>query len=174
MTKEQTRKFLDAVESAEIKYYEFDTDLGTHLYNNKEAILKFVEADEMVYNIRSNAYGGSTNTYGDRYQIVAAWTEDIHEARTSGTLDQITNFINAIGSSFTDDDIKILTNINQSTYDINPETGDYNRFVKLSKKEYDALTPEKKEEYDAKYAEEEKKKANYLPSGVSARITINQ
>ena len=41
----QTKKFLDALEAAEMTKYEFDSDLGTHIYNDGEnAFVKYVEA----------------------------------------------------------------------------------------------------------------------------------
>ena len=34
MNSNQAKKFMDAVEAANIKSYQFDTDLGTHLYHD--------------------------------------------------------------------------------------------------------------------------------------------
>ena len=38
MTPEGMNKFLNALKSANIKEYQFDSDLGTHFYNNANAI----------------------------------------------------------------------------------------------------------------------------------------
>ena len=120
MTGKQTKKFIEAAKTAGIKNYQFDTDLGTHLYNNSRAINKFVEADEIVYNIRDPRYGGSHNTYNDGVQVVAAWTEDIHEARIAGSCKQISTFLETLGVELSESDLKIMIDIDNSNVDIIP------------------------------------------------------
>lgn len=172
MTGEQTKKFIQAAEAAKIKNYEFDTDLGTHLYNNDHAINKFVEGDEIVYNIRDARFGGSHNTYEKGIQVVAAWTEDIHEARIAGSYDQISTFLKTLGVELSDSDLKIMIDIDKNNVDIIPATGDYNRFVPLTKKQYDALSDEEKKEYDKAKADEEKRQHDYIGQNQAASITL--
>ena len=172
MTGEQTKKFIEAAKTAQIKNYQFDTDLGTHLYNNDHAFNKFVEADEIVYNIRNGKFGGSHNGTDRALQVVAAWTEDIHEARISGTSDQISTFLKTLGVELSDSDLKIMVEIDKSNVDIIPATGDYNRFVPLTKKQYDALSDKEKEEYDKAKAAEEKRQHDYIGQNVAASITL--
>lgn len=172
MTGEQSKKFLEAVEAAGIKSYSFDTDLGTHLYNGDHSIIKFVEADEMIYNIRDSRYGGSHNSFGSHVQVVAAWTEDIHETRVAGTHSQIKTLLEKLNVELTEEDLKIIVEIDNGNVDIIPETGDYNRFKPLTKKQYDALTPEEKEEYDAAKEADDKAKHDYIGQHAAASITL--
>lgn len=172
MTGKQTKKFIEAAKTAGIKNYQFDTDLGTHLYNNSRAINKFVEADEIVYNIRDPRYGGSHNTYNDGVQVVAAWTEDIHEARIVGSCKQISTFLETLGVELSESDLKIMIDIDNSNVDIIPETGDYNRFKPLTQKQYDALSDEAKEEYNKAKEAEEERKHNYIGQNCAASITL--
>lgn len=174
MNVKQTKKFIEAAKAANINNYQFDTDLGTHLYNNSYAINKFVEADEIVYNIRDARFGGSHNTYdkNSSIQVTAAWVEDIHEARIGGSYDQISTFLKNLGVELSDSDLKIMINIDKANVDIIPATGDYNRFVPLTKKQYDALSEKEKEEYDIAKEEEEKRKHDYIGQGAAASITL--
>lgn len=172
MTGAQTKKFLEAINKAGIESYEFDTDLVSHLYHNDNAIIKFVEEDEMIYNIRSMNYTGSHHPYQGNIQVVAAWTEDVHEARTAGNYEQIKTFLEALGATFTDSDTKIMLNIEKKNSDIIPATGDYNRFVPLTKKQYDALSDEKKEEYDAAKEKADKAAHDYIGQNSAVSISL--
>ena len=68
--------------------------------------------------------------------------------------------------------IKILLEIDKKNYDIIPETGDYNRFHYLSKKQYEALSKEDREKYDKEKAEYEEKKEKYIGQNSAASITL--
>ncbi len=172
MNKSQAKKFIAAADTAGIKNYQFDTDLGSHLYNNDHSIIKFVESDEIVYNIRDSHFGGSHNTNADPLQVVGAWCEDLHEARIAGSYSQIKTFLETLGVSLYDSDLKIMLDIENMNVDIIPATGDYNRFVPLTKKQYDALTPEEKEKYDAAKKADDDAKAKYIGQHAAASITL--
>ena len=172
MTTEVAKKFIEAAEAVGIKNYEFDTDIGTHLYNHDFAIIKLVEADEVVYNIRSSHYAGSHNTYNSPVQVVAANTNDIHEARIAGDHKQIQEFLNHLGVIIDEDDLKIILKIETANSNIIPETGDYNRFQPLSKKQYDSLSDEHKKEYDAAKEADDKKKHDYIGGHAAASISL--
>lgn len=172
MTNDLAKIIVGAIESAGIKKYQFDTDLGTHLYNNDNAIIKYIEGDSAVYNIRNGHSGGSHNTSAYPLQIVAAHVDDLHEARVSGTYDQISAFLEAAGVSLSYSDIKIMLDIDKGNTDLIPENGDYNRFKPLTKKQYEELSDKEKEEYDKALAAEEKRKHDYIGQNMSASITL--
>lgn len=172
MNKTQTRKFIDAAGTAGIANYQFDTDLGSHLYNNDHAIIKFIDADEIVYNIRDSHFGGSHNSNHDPLQVVGAWCEDLHEARIAGTYSQIKTFLETLGVTLSDSDLKIMIDIENMNVDIIPATGDYNRFSPLTKKQYDALTDEEKAKYDADKKAADEAKAKYIGQHSAASITL--
>ena len=65
-----------------------------------------------------------------------------------------------------------MVEIDKSNVDIIPATGDYNRFVPLTKKQYDALSDKEKKEYDKAKAEEEKRQHDYIGQNAAASITL--
>ena len=173
MQGEAARMFIDAAEAAELDYYQFDTDLGTHLYHNgKNGILKYIDDKELVLNIRDSYYGGNRDIYPDRLQVIAATIEDIHEARINGPADKIKVFLESLGADITDVDEKMMVNINNINVNIIPQTGDYNRFSPLTQKQYDELTPEQKEKYDEELAAYNEAKAKYIGQHAAARIDL--
>lgn len=176
MTNEQAKAFLDAIEAAEIKTFEFDTDLCTHLYNDGiHAIIKPNFDMNCAIGIRANDYGGSVKRYNHNVQVVLADFSDIHEARTAGSAKQIEKFLEAIGNiTLTDEELKILVKIDNGNYDIIPETGDYNnQFHYLSKKQISQLTEEEQKKYKASKEKYEKEKREYIPVNQAASITLN-
>lgn len=174
MTENQITKFIEAADAANIKSYDFATDIYAHLYHDGESsLVKYDSANKMLLNIRSSNYGGSVPQFGqNKILVTGADLIDVHEARIAGDYDQIKTFLENFGVTLSDDELKIMVDLNKMNYDIIPETGDYNRFVPLSKKQYDALSPEKKEEYDAAKAEDDKKKANYIGQRSAASISF--
>ncbi len=169
----QTRKVIDAFEAVGIKKYVFSTDMNTHYYNNDNAIIKYVDEDEMIYNIRANTRGGSQKTSEGNFEIAGAWCEDIHEVVAGVNYDQIDSLISELGMTLSDSDTKLILNINSHNYDIIPMTGDYvNAFHYLSKKEIEELSPEEKTEYEAKLKAYEDAKAKHLGEKQAASITV--
>ena len=93
--------------------------------------------------------------------------------RAAGDYQQIVKFVERLGSiSLNDDELKILLEIDKKNHDIIPETGDYNRFHYLSKKQYEALSKEDREKYDKEKAEYEEKKEKYIGQNSAASITL--
>lgn len=168
MTLEGAKKFIAALKSAGIKKYQFDTDLGTHYYNNDNAVNVLDESLSMVYNFRR---GDTTSTpvYDEKILVLGSDLSDIHEARTSGNYEQIKKFIDAYGLNLNDDQLKVILNIDKHNYSLKPETGDYNNFKILSSDEIAKLSPVEKAQYEAELEEYNKPK---LPDGVSAQLTI--
>lgn len=173
MTAEQCKKFMDAIKGAEIKVYEFDTDLGTHLYNDGVNAVAIPNHDlNAVIAFRSNKFNGSHGVYTSNVQTVVSDYGDIHEIRTAGSSEQIIKFAKAMGLSLTDDQVKIIVNIDKANYDIKPETGNYLGFHFLTQKQYDELSDEEKEKYDSEKAKYEEEKAKYIGQNMAARITL--
>lgn len=173
MNANQAKKFMDAIEAAGIKSYEFDTDLGTHLYNDGErAIARPLYDLEAVIAYRSK-FGGSTPVYEGGIQIEMSDFGDIHECRAGGSLEQIKKFAAAFGDTLSEEDLKILVKIENTNVNIKPETGDYvNGFHYLSAKQIEQLSPEEKADYEARLAEHEKSVREYIPANQAASISL--
>ena len=175
MTTEVCKKFLEAVKSADIKVYEFTTDVGSHFYNDNKTRFVIPNHDlEAIIAIRpANFAGASFPTYADKIQTVVANYGDIHEVRTAGSYEQIKNFVEAMGLSLTDEQAKIMLEIEHSNYDIKPETGNYvDRFKYLSKKQYDELSDEEKKSYDSEKEKYEEARKNYIGQNMAASISF--
>lgn len=175
MTADICRAFMGAIEAAEVKSYQFNTDLGTRLYHDGErAIAKPNYSIDAIVALRSGNFAGSHNRYQNKINVVVSDFGDIHEVEAGLSVEQAKKFCEAMdGFELTDDDLKILLNIDGANYNINPVTGDYvNAFHYLSKKQLEELTPEERAEYEAKLAEYEEKKSKYLGSHQAAQITL--
>jgi hypothetical protein len=174
MTGDQTKNLINALDTAGIKNYEFRTDMMTHYYNNGDnAIIKYNEADQMVYNIRSNSRGGYVKSNNGGFEIAGTWCEDIHEVIFNANYDQVASLMSNLGVELSTDETKLLININTTNYDINPQTGDYvSGFHYLPPKEVEKLSPEEREKYEADKAAYEKAKREYLAPNQSASITV--
>lgn len=165
MTSEQVTKLINGLEAAGIKKYQFSTDLGTHYYNNENAFNLIDTASEAVINVRSRDKI-ATPAYPEGICMYISDFGDIHEARFGATAEQAKKFIENYGFSLDDDQLKILLELDNANYTINPATGNYN-FIPLTKAQIDELSDEEKEEYYKKYKE-------YFPDlskGSAARIS---
>lgn len=173
MTGEQITKVIDTAKAAGITTYDFATDIYAHFYHDGEnSFVKYDSTNDVLFNVRSSNYGGAVPQFGqNKILVMGADPIDVHEARIAGDYDQIKTFLENFGLDLSDDELKIMVDLNKMNYDIIPETGDYNRFVPLSKKQYDALTPEEKEEYDAAKAKDDEAKANYIGQHAAASIS---
>ena len=172
MTKAQSDKFMAAIKAAGITTYQFDTDLGTHLYNDGKNAIAIPDNNlEAVVAIRGN-FGGSHPTYANNVQLVLSDYADVHEIRTGGTSEQIRTLVENLGITLTEDQVKIVVNIDKGNYDIKPETGNYQRFHYLTQNQYEALSDEEKAKYDSGKEAYEKAQANYIGQNVSASITL--
>lgn len=174
MNKTQCQKWMAALNAAELTSYQFDTDLGTHLMNDgKNAIAIPVDEIEAVLAIRTNNLAGSHNVYANNVQAVLSDYADVHEVRTAGTSDQIKKLVETLGVTLTDEQVKIIVEIDKRNYDIKPATGDYvNRFRYLTQKQYEALSEDEKAKYDSEKKKYETDKKNYIGQNMAASITM--
>lgn len=166
MTSEQVTKFMAGLTAAGITNYQFSTDLGTHYYNNDNAINLVDTASEAVINIRSRDKI-ATPSYSQGIAMFISDFGDIHEARFGATADQVKAFVKSYGLSLTNDQLKIVVELDSGNYTINPATGNYN-FVPLTDAEFQKLSEEEQTEYLKKYNE-------YYPAlnkGFPARIDL--
>lgn len=172
MTIECTKKFINALKEAGITNYQFDSDLGTHMYNSSNAVLYLDEPEETMYNFTRRIPKYNT-PYGDGNILVySAHVSDLHEARVAGSYEQIKAFIDAYGMNLSEDQLKIILNIDKKSYNINPMTGDYFNFKFLSADEYNSLSEEEKEKYDEDYKKYKLQHDDVKKSNISAHITI--
>jgi hypothetical protein len=176
MNATQARAFMDAVEAAEVKEFTFESDLSSHFKNDGHRNIVKADYDkECMIAFRANkTFGGSVKTFAPSIEIIMSDFGDIHEARVGVNPQQAKKFIESLGGvELSDEDFKILLEIDGANRDINPVTGDYvNAFHYLTQKQYEQLSEEEKEEYDTKKADYEAKKASYLPKGAAAQITV--
>ena len=174
MNKTQCQKWMAALEAAELECYQFDTDLGTHLMNDgKNAIAIPIDDIEAVLAIRPSSLAGSHNVYAANVQAVLSDYADVHEVRTAGTSDQIKKLVETLGVSLTDEQVKIIVEIDKRNYDIKPATGDYvNRFRYLTQKQYEELSEEEKTKYDSEKEKYETEKEKYIGQNMAATIRL--
>ena len=171
MTGSQIQTILSAVESAEIKQYQFITDNNDNYYNHDSSIVKFDSGNDILWAIGLAPKFGNITGNG-AIIINGADSESVHEFRTTGDYESIKKLADALSIELTDDDQKLLLQINANNLVVKPVTGDYsNVFHKLSKEEYDALTDEEKAEYDEHVKKEEERFK--LPKGIAGRIDNN-
>lgn len=166
------KKFMNALKESGITNYQFDTDLGTHYYNNSNSIVAIDESECAAINIRK-IFTTNTDPYDRNLVVYISNFCDIHEARVGGTYEQIKKFIDAYGLSLTDDQLKILLNIDRSNYNIMPETGNYLAPEIKTIDEINKLTDEEKEKYFKEIENYEKAlEMKGLTQGAAAQITI--
>ena len=168
MTKAQSDRILAAIEAAGIDKYMYTTDIPTHFLNDGKTAFTIAD-DDGVHAFFKNGFAGAHSYFPNETQICYYFADygDIHEFKTAGTKDQMLAFINALGLSITDDQVKILKWMDAVRNDLKPITGDY-KFKKLSDEEYNKLTPEEKEKYDAAKKQYELEKA-----GISGKASIS-
>lgn len=153
MTPEGMNKFLNALKSANIKEYQFDSDLGTHFYNNANAILFTDDDVNMMINVRRRYTREGFPYEGDVF-ITCADYGDLHEVRFGATYEKTVEFLTAIGITPNEEQMKIIVEIDKKNYEIKPLTGDYNpTFVEKTDEEIANLTAEQKAKYEKDLAD---------------------
>ena len=118
------KKFLNAVETAEIKEWCAQVD-NYNLYHNNRGYNYFDEASQQVVNISKNTEGEFYAGNKNPYMIRTANLADIHELRITCDIDQVKAFISAYGIELTEDLEKILVKIKAVNSPIKPPSGDY-------------------------------------------------
>lgn len=157
MQTNQITSFIDAVKSAGLKNYSFADDTNVVFYNNDNSFILIDEAKETLINVRKTYVTGVPSSENP-ITISASDFLDIRRAEISGTAEQIKKFCESYGLSLTDDQLKIIVNIEGNNRILKPITGDYTVvYHKLSKAEYEALSDEEKAAYDAKVKEDNKR-----------------
>lgn len=171
MTKDQVSKIMSALESVEIKNYMVVDDITTKIYNSDTSIIKVDDADEMFVNIRANNVGGSHKRFDSNLEVICMDFVDAHEFIVGADHQKITNFIEGLGLNLSDDEKKLIVELDNGNYNLIPPTGDYNRFVPLTE-EHERLSPEEKEKYDAEKAEHDEFEKKYIGQNMAARISV--
>ena len=171
-----TKKFIEALNSAGITDYQFDTDLGTHFYNNEYSSILLDETNETVYNVGRKMT--LDDPYAGRCLVMGADIDDIHEVRFGGSTEDVKKFFEAYGLKLDEEQMKKLLNIDKNNYDIKPITGDYVTlsFRYKSEKELALMTEEERASYQKalELFEQEKAEADKrsgLTGGRAAQIT---
>lgn len=159
-------KFLNAIKQAGIEKYELITDTApTHFHNNDTSFNVYDMDEEIAYNFTKVT--GRSPVYEELIQVTGADFGDIHEVRFGATIEEAKKFADYYGMNLTEEQLKILVNINGANYRLMPETGDYT-FIAKSEKEIESMTDEEKAKYEAEKAEWLKRTAQQTP----VRVTI--
>jgi hypothetical protein len=170
MELDTAKKFLSALDTVGLKDYEFVTDMSTRLLNNDTTAFCVVdEPGDSIYNFRKRL--PSETYYKDNIISIQAQFGDIHEARFAASYEKMKEFIEVYGLPISDDQLKILINIDNSNRDIKPSGGDYlfpSTFVELTEEEIALLDDESKAKYEKDLATW--KESKKLPKGVAARV----
>lgn len=169
MTNGQIESIISACENNEIKEYQFVTDNNNNLYNSESSILRFKDGILWSLGLAPKMGGIAAN---NAILISGSDSESIHEFRVRGNYDSLKGFIEELGLEISDDDERMLRQIDANNLVVHSVPPDYkNIFHELSPAEYEALTPEEKAKYDeAKKKDEERFK---LPKGIAGRIDNN-
>lgn len=172
MTSNQYDKFKQAIEAAEIASYCVEDDISTTYYDNGvNAFIKKV--NDGLLSIRSNKTSMSHPAMEGNVLVSFVDFTDIHSIKTTGSAEQIKTLMESLGASLSDDEYKLVLEIDKHNYDIKPITGDYvSGFKYLSPQQYADLTPEEQEAYDEAKAKYEEAKEKYLPVNQAASITF--
>ena len=168
MTYEQAQKLEAACEAAGIDTYIYATDMPTYHLNNNKNAFTIIDSDG-VHAFSKNGFGGAHNYLPTDSQVCYNFAEfvDVHEFKTAGTKEQIMKFVEQVGLTLSEDQVKILTWIDSVRNDLKPITGDYT-FKLLTEEEYEALTEEEKAKYDAA-----KKQHDLEKAGISGKASVS-
>ena len=161
MTKESWQKAKAAMDAADIKKFQIDTDTDYHLFNDTDnaKVIVFDEGTETFYNFRQKV-ATSSEGWKDPIIVTACDAIDVHMLKFGATPDKISRFIEEMGLDLDDDQKEAVIKINKGNYDINPITGDYllAGFKELSEEEIAELSPQEKIDYENKLALYNKRK----------------
>lgn len=165
MTKDQVENVLSACETAEIKKYMFVNDTPTIMRNDENGVIKLL--GELLVNIRRPIV--SENGYDDNgVEFLGCDLPDVHEVRVIASYDKLKKFTDTLGVSFTDDELKLILEMDKSGVNLEPVTGNYIQFKFKTQEQYEAMTDKEKEVYDELKKFEMKPLINfyYLPQSV--------
>ena len=168
MNSSQIQDILSAVESAEITDCRFVSENNVSYYKSESSILKYDSGKEILWAIGLAPKTGLLS--GNNVIIMTGADPDsVKEFRLNGNFDTIKKFADALGVEISDDEERLLRQIDVNNLVVKPQTGDYsNIFHILSPEEIEDLTPEEKEEYEEHVKKEEDRLK--LPKGVPCRI----
>ena len=168
MNSSQIQDILSAVESAEITDCRFVSENNVSYYKSESSILKYDSGKEILWAI---GLAPKTGLLSGNNAIImtGADPDSVKEFRLNGNFDTIKKFADALGVEISDDEERLLRQIDVNNLVVKPQTGDYsNIFHILSPEEIEDLTPEEKEEYEEHVKKEEDRLK--LPKGVPCRI----
>lgn len=168
MNSSQIQDILSAVESAEITDCRFVSENNVSYYKSESSILKFDSGKEILWAIGLAPKTGSLSG-NNAIIMTGADPDSVKEFRLNGNFKTIKKFADALGVEISNEEEKLLRQIDINNLVVKPQTGDYsNIFHILSPEEIEALTPEEKEEYEEHVKKEEERLK--LPKGVPCRI----
>lgn len=151
MTKEVLAKYFEVIDDMKLKSFEIVTDATmTRLINNGEnAIVKY-DGDENIAFICGEK-SPSLSRYQGNVRVSIFHLDQIAQLTVGGSYKDCKDFVEKMGFTLNDQDIKIMLEINTKNTKLIPVTGDYSKFKKLTQEEYDELTPAQQEQYKKDY-----------------------
>lgn len=151
MTKELLSKFFNVVEEMELKSYIICTDstFNNFANNGENSIIKY-DGDETICCIKGE-HTPSASPFQGNVRAFISHLDQIFEFRVGGSYKDVKEFVEKMGFTLNDQDIKIMLEINSKNTKLIPVTGDYSKFKKLTQEEFDELTPAQQERYKKDY-----------------------
>lgn len=153
----------------------FNTMTNIRLWDNERSRIIMDQSIDGCWCFRSsNSNAGAIAEYGrNNIAVYNVKADCVSECSVGGSKKDVMAFAKDVGINLSEDDLKVINDINKFTQELYPETGDYKVFKKLTDEEIAKLSEDEKKAYDeALKIEEEKEKGTYLRKGVAAQITV--
>lgn len=165
MTKQEIKKFVDAMDAAGIKTYCFVDGFETLFWNNENSSKLIIdEANELLIEVRSVLGGRKAFSDNSSFTIAYVPFETLAEARVGmQDISEMKNVLSNLGYVLDDEDFRRIAKFG---YKQSFVTQDYT-FKKLTQEQYDKLSENEKAEYDKKLKDYENKQNGVSQGGVS-------
>jgi hypothetical protein len=151
MTKELLTNFFNVVEEMKLKsYYICINSTWNRFINNGENSIVKYDGNETICCIKGEPTP-STSPFQGNVRAYVTHMNEINEFRVGGSYKDVKDFVEKMGFTLSDQDIKIMLEINNKNTKLIPVTGDYSKFKKLTQEEFDELTPAQQEQYKKDY-----------------------
>ena len=153
----------------------FNTMTNIRLWDNDRSRIIMDQSIDGCWCFRSsNTNAGAITEYGrNNIAVYNVKADCVSEYSVGGSKEDVLAFAKDAGINLSEDDLKVINNINKFTQELYPETGDYKVFKKLTDEEIAKLSEDEKKAYnEALKAEEAKEKGTYLRKGVAVQITV--
>ena len=148
----------------------FITMNPTYITKNSNTVVKVREDVETIVGFRKIPFAQNNDVNG--IEFVELPIDQLCEIKAWGDYADMAALAEHLGIELSEEDKQIIISIDKSNVQIEPETGNYNRFKYITGKAYELLTPEEKAAYDEAKAKHEAEKATKLGKNQAASISF--